>query len=552
MKRLILFLWAGLLAAQTVPWQEVQNTGLPAGARLFSGTRTQPALRAWYLDVDLNDPAVAVRPYLSTVAAKREAVPAFTARVKAHAAVNGGYFSTVDGTSYSTVVYPGQLLAQNVAVLNRDGRSYPATRSLFSLNQGLKPAVDWIYHFGGRPLDIYRYGQPAPNAPGAPAAAPTAAAGTAYTDILTGIGGGPTLLKNGQVRISYDEEVFWGSGVGNTNRDPRTAVGYTAENHVILIVVDGRQPASEGASLPELALLMQELGCVEAMNLDGGGSSQMSVGANLINRPEGQSSGLRQVPTILAVVHAESLVVKQKTIYFEQVIDSADPACSLVGSGWFESANTGYYGSTRSLLNTIGQGSRYAEFKPNLRGPAEYEIYGWWVASSNRCQDTPFIVYHQGRSDTVRVNQTSNGSAWFKIGLFAFNDDGTEYIRIADNATRGQYIVVDALRIVSYDAMTRVEQVQVKPPQSPTTLRVYPNPFNDASRIWFHVREAGPLSIYLYDRLGREVMCLARAWHAAGAYQIPLRAEGLASGLYFCALRRGAEILATDKLLLLR
>ncbi len=549
---LLMLFYTGALAAQTLTWHEVTPSGLPAGVRLFAGERLQPAMRAWYVDVDLNNPDVAVRPYLSTIAARKEAVPAFAARVGAFAAVNGGYFNTADGASYSAVVYPDQLLAQNVSAVSRDGKSYPVTRSLFSLNRSRKPAVDWIYHFGGRPLDIYRYSQPTANAAGTPAPMPLAAAGTAYADILAGIGGGPTLLKNGEPRISYDEEVFWGSGVGNTNRDPRTAVGYTGGNHVILMVVDGRQGASEGASLPELAALFKELGCIEAMNLDGGGSSQMSVGAALINRPEGQTSGLRAVPTILAVVHADSLVAKQKTIHFEKVIDSADAECQFVGAGWFETANAGYYGTTRSLLNAPGQGGKYAQFQPKLRGPAEYEIYGWWVASSNRCLDTPYIIHHQGRSDTVRVNQTINGSAWVKIGAFRFEDDGSEYIRISDAATKGQYIVVDAIRVLSYDATTGFVSRQTALPKSCVLLQSYPNPFNNEARLHLRLAEDGPIRLALFDRLGREAQRLADGWHAAGEYQLRVRADALASGLYICVLQGGGGLLAVEKMVLVR
>ena len=539
-------------SAQPVTWSEVIPSGLPEGARLYAGVRTQPPLRAWYIDIDLNNPNLAIRPYLSTTAARKETVPAFTARTGAYAAVNGGYFGAADGASYSAVVYPGRVLAQNVAAVTRDNKSYPVTRSLFSLNTSRSPAVDWIYHFGGRPADIYRYAQPAANAVGMPAPPPLASAGTAYAEILTAIGGGPTLLKNGQVRISYDEEVFWGSGVGADNRDPRTAVGYTAERHVLLMVVDGRQVASEGATLPELAALLQALGCIEAMNLDGGGSTQMSIGATLLNRPEGQTSGVRAVPTILALVHADSLIAPQRKVYYEKIIDTADPECTLNGAGWFESANAGYYGATRSLLNIPGQGSKFVQFQPRLRGAALYEIQGWWVASSNRCQDTPFIIHHQGRSDTVRVDQTANGSVWVPLGAFAFADDGTEYIRISDAATRGQYIVADAIRIISYDASTRVAPFAAAAPLSPLLLHCYPNPFNNRARIRCRLGESGRIRLALLDPLGREVALLADEVRAAGEYEWPLSAEGLASGLYFVTLRDNRGGLAVTKVLLIR
>ena len=68
-------------------------------------------------------------------------------------------------------------------------------------------------------------------------------------------------------------------------RNPRTAVGYTKDNHLIMLTADGREGASIGLTLMELANLMKELGCVNAMNLDGGGSTVMYVNGKVVNKP---------------------------------------------------------------------------------------------------------------------------------------------------------------------------------------------------------------------------------------------------------------------------
>jgi exopolysaccharide biosynthesis protein len=53
------------------------------------------------------------------------------------------------------------------------------------------------------------------------------------------------------------------------------------------MVVDGRQPESRGVRLDELAQLMHDVGAVDALNLDGGGSSALVVHGTLLNRPQG-------------------------------------------------------------------------------------------------------------------------------------------------------------------------------------------------------------------------------------------------------------------------
>lgn len=96
------------------------------------------------------------------------------------------------------------------------------------------------------------------------------------------IGGGPRLLKMGQIYISGNSEKFK-NDVANS-RAARTAVGISKEGILVFATVDkGKQSA--GATLPELAQIMKDLGCVDAMNLDGGGSSTMVISGEVINSP---------------------------------------------------------------------------------------------------------------------------------------------------------------------------------------------------------------------------------------------------------------------------
>jgi hypothetical protein len=77
---------------------------------------------------------------------------------------------------------------------------------------------------------------------------------------------------------------------------PRTAIGVTADRKLILAIVDGRQPKfSEGMHLDELAELMILAGCVEAINLDGGGSTTLAFDYYSDRRPDGQEMGPRLI-----------------------------------------------------------------------------------------------------------------------------------------------------------------------------------------------------------------------------------------------------------------
>lgn len=95
------------------------------------------------------------------------------------------------------------------------------------------------------------------------------------------ISGGPSLIKDGEVFIDVTAQKLGAI----TGKNPRTAIGYTAHNEFIMVTVDGREHASVGMTLGELARMMKGFGCINAMNLDGGGSTVMYVQGKVVNNP---------------------------------------------------------------------------------------------------------------------------------------------------------------------------------------------------------------------------------------------------------------------------
>jgi exopolysaccharide biosynthesis protein len=106
--------------------------------------------------------------------------------------------------------------------------------------------------------------------------------GPVWDNTAFAIGAGPRLIKDNSIFLTTKVEEFPADiAVG---RAPRTAIGVTKDGHVLLTVVDGRHKTI-GMSLLELALFMQEMGAVDAMNLDGGGSSEMVIKGKVMNKP---------------------------------------------------------------------------------------------------------------------------------------------------------------------------------------------------------------------------------------------------------------------------
>ena len=122
-------------------------------------------------------------------------------------------------------------------------------------------------------------------------------------NIFSMTGGGPALVVNGVIPGGLQTAVH-----------PRTAVGFNEDStKVFFVTVDGRQPGfSVGMSLPELANYMKSIGCHNAVNLDGGGSTTMVVRNKVVNSPS-DAAGERSVANALLAI---------SEIYASEVIDS--------------------------------------------------------------------------------------------------------------------------------------------------------------------------------------------------------------------------------------
>lgn len=101
---------------------------------------------------------------------------------------------------------------------------------------------------------------------------------------------GPALIVNGE------NVPVLGSGGG---LNPRTAIGQRSDGAVLLLVVDGRQPNSLGASYKDIAEIMQQYGAVNAANLDGGSSSMLRYNGEMLNQIS--MVGVRRIPTAFLV-----------------------------------------------------------------------------------------------------------------------------------------------------------------------------------------------------------------------------------------------------------
>ena len=111
-------------------------------------------------------------------------------------------------------------------------------------------------------------------------------------DIRYGVCFGPVLISNG---VPADPDVL------SSGLNPRTAIGQRSDGAVLMLVIDGRQVISLGATFQDLVDIMLEYGAVNACNLDGGSSTLMWYQDGYINNCA-SVIGIRPVPTTFLVL----------------------------------------------------------------------------------------------------------------------------------------------------------------------------------------------------------------------------------------------------------
>jgi len=223
--------------------------------------------------------------------------------------VNGTFFEFVHNSNLNLVVKDAKLLAYNktsIAGKGKDTLTYKhPLASAIGINAKRIPDVAWTYTDTSMkfPLAVQL------PVPFMKDSFPEFIKNRLPKDKLfkkwkmqTAIGGGPVLVQHGVSQITNNEEIKF-SGKALFDKHPRTAMGYTKNGELIVMVVEGRFPGkAEGADLKQLSEMLVHVGCVEALNLDGGGSSCMLVNGKQTITPS-DKEGQRPVPAVFIIKH---------------------------------------------------------------------------------------------------------------------------------------------------------------------------------------------------------------------------------------------------------
>jgi exopolysaccharide biosynthesis protein len=304
----VLYIITAPFCLAQVNWKNVDSHygSLPSSVHVFTTTDTidGKANIACYVIADLKDRKL---NFTTDTTYKRRFTPQqfYEKNQQPLLVVNGTFFDFATNRNLNAVIKDGKLVSYNVhttALKGKDTLMYLHTfRSAIGINKKRKADVAWLYTdssarfakaFTDKPIFI----KDSLTSVNSQAVLKDAK----KWKMQTAIAGGPVLVQNGEVKVTNNEErMFTGKAI--EDKHPRTAMGYTADGKLIILVVQGRMPGiAEGASLTQLAKLLLDLGCVEALNLDGGGSSCMLVNGKETIKPS-DKEGQRAVPGVFII-----------------------------------------------------------------------------------------------------------------------------------------------------------------------------------------------------------------------------------------------------------
>lgn len=281
--------------------------GLPASLHVYRTTSPHAGrpFVAWYVEADLTDRLL---HFDTDTTFQRRLTPSqFHAKNGDPAVVvNGTFFSFATNQNLNLIIKNGSLVAHNVTSIQAKGKDsnsyFKVSRSAIGITKRRQADVAWVL------TDSSKHKARAWQQH--PISRKDDFSGIARKDTLwkkarkwkmqTAIGGGPVLVHQGRVRITNDEERMF-MGKAREDLHPRTAMGYTRDGKLIILAVEGRRPGiADGASLTTLAQLFLELGALEALNLDGGGSSCLLVMGRETIHPS-DKEGQRPVPGVFMI-----------------------------------------------------------------------------------------------------------------------------------------------------------------------------------------------------------------------------------------------------------
>jgi exopolysaccharide biosynthesis protein len=307
---IIFFFTASLTTHAQLQWKNVDSLyqPLPKGIHVYKTTDPvdgKPNI-AYYVSADLKDKSL---DFTTQVGNGKRLTPTqyFEQEQQPLIVMNCTFFEFVHNSNQNVVIKDGKMQAYQVHTVNGRGKDTFTYRHPFGSAIGIskkrKADVAWLYTDSAETnafasqevINVWK------DSVSKHSKKEMLRAGNFKKwKMNAAVGGGPVLLQNGNIMITNNEELKF-TGKAIDDKHPRTSMGYTADNKLILLVIEGRFPGkAEGATLTQEAQMLKNIGCIEALNLDGGGSSCLLINGKQTITPSDKEVQ-RPVPAVFII-----------------------------------------------------------------------------------------------------------------------------------------------------------------------------------------------------------------------------------------------------------
>lgn len=172
------------------------------------------------------------------------------------------------------------------------------------------------------------------------------------------------------------------------------------------------------------------------------GQSAATAAALAIN----DDISIQQVPyeKLAAVLRADGQVLSLDTGASGIIVDTEDATGVVTTGSWTSSSSTPGFNGTGYLHDGAeGRGQKSVRFTPVIPTSGNYRVSLRWTSHTNRATNIPVTITHGGGVANTTVNQQSNGSAWFDLGIFPFNAGTSANLFLTNTGVNG-YAIADA------------------------------------------------------------------------------------------------------------
>ncbi|MCB0284866.1 MAG: T9SS type A sorting domain-containing protein, partial [Calditrichaeota bacterium] len=230
------------------------------------------------------------------------------------------------------------------------------------------------------------------------------------------------------------------------------------------------------------------------------------------------------------------------------IVVNEDDADVVISGNWQNVDAPGFKGG---FLKWNDAGSGAIEYYFDVPFTAWFNVYAFIVPDAENTSTAPYTIYSNDDSLNVFLDQSNTDNNGWQFLESVYMEKGKKKIVKLTAAPANGNVMADAVMIminrklspdvIITDLTDNSTPTEVMP-QTTVLFRNYPNPFNPSTTIRYALDKPGPVSLKVFDTLGRQVVTLVNSEKSAGTHQaiwngLNQSSEQAASGLYFYSLQ---------------